>query len=249
MEGTFNCIVAGICLGGILYQIRWNVNPHPDYINDFGLVNATRADINAENSPLWTVQYNLLVKYSIDTFLIVGAMNIYIMDCMTTIKGLYGQFPVTYKVEGKDKYMSPDQLIAFVCHFKMYGYSKETKLIWKYLVAHYFTYNNQTGKTDFKRLMQPKAILVTGIGAGSLFAPVLVPLLVLTLIWSCVSKPDKTSGKLKAWTIMGAFKMKKTMWLCTHLIKLSKFKTWKAQFLEYFKELESPNRVQALVRL
>ena len=169
-----------------------------DYINDYGLLNATKADVNAENSPLWTLEY-ILLGGDVE---LRSKLLIYIYNSHTGHQGLYNQAPTVY--DNKDGYMSPDQLIAFAAILP----KANVKNMWRYLFKNLFTYDNkQPNKINFQRTMQPAAAIFVGVMAGHYY---LKPLLSIMLMVSCLSSPTKTSGKLKAWVMFKSAEMKIT---------------------------------------
>jgi len=213
-----------------------------DYTNEHGLVNAKLADINAENSPLWSVEH---LELDYDETLAENLHN-FIMDCRTDVKGLFHQSPETF--ETHDKYTSPDQLLAFICYFHTHDLQEENKLIWKYLIRHFFTYDNVSKGTNFDRTMQPGVICAAGIAAGSILSPFLKLVLFFVCLHSCWDDQRKreTSGSLKAWVAFKTFEMRKTERDCNDIIAEGPWLDWKGVFCEYFKEQFSPNRVAAL---
>jgi hypothetical protein len=204
-----------------------------NYKSEYGLINAKIADINAENAPLWSVEYLLLENNPV----LFHSLENYIRLCKTDTKGLYNQFPIRY--HNKDDYTSPDQLIAFVAFFKMSNLNSEIKDIWKYLINHIGTYDNLTAKTNWSRIMQPAALAFVGACAGSKWAKIALS---ISCVYSCATKKNETSGKLKAWVMFKTLNMKITEFLCTYFIKKTSFKDWKGIFFEYFQEKEHPIR-------
>ena len=109
---------------------------------EYKLLNATEEDIVAENTVLFSVEYFMLgnnsIKIRIVKFLEMCRKN----------KGLFNPFPNSLGT--KDQYMSHDNLTAVVAFSKLNGYHYH-KEIWDYLVKHLFTYDNVSGKINFKR--------------------------------------------------------------------------------------------------
>ena len=206
-----------------------------DYFNRYNLLNSKIEEDVAENSPLWTLELFLINK---DHKHIYDLMQ-FIDQCRTSEPGLFHQRPPADFSGNGDDYMSPDQLIAFVSTFHIENRTQAISNIWKYLYKHLFTYNNlKPGKIDFSRIQQISAVLFVGVLAGHKY---LKPLLSIAHMISCFSKPDQTSGKLKAWTMFKVADMKWTEKICTFIIsKRSKFKTWAGIFKEYFPREEHP---------
>lgn len=207
------------------------------FINDYKLLNAKEADINAENAPLWSIEYTLLT--SEDTF--QSPLIEYIEKCKTNIPGLYNQFP--FIANGRDNYMSPDQLIAFTASLAVANRTVAIKSIWSYLVKHLFTYDNISGRINFRRTMQLGALLFVASHSKVRFA---LPALSIVLIYSCLTKRKETSGKLKAWVMFKSLNMKKTESICNLIIKNNSYlKSWYGVFKEYFKEEGHPLPIEA----
>jgi len=205
-----------------------------NYLNKYNLLNAKLEDEVAENSPLWSIEY-LLLKWDDKLF---HDMLFYTKLCKTDKKGLYNQFP--FEVDSKDKYTSPDQLIAFLSALKLNNEEEEIKKIWKYLWTHLFTYDNISKRINFNRTMQPSAIFFCGYLAG---IKIFGPLLSLSCMVSCIFKRKETSGKLKAWVLFKVAKLNLTEKICNKLISTNKhFKTWKNVFFTYFQEESHPIR-------
>ncbi len=197
------------------------------YINRYGLINSTRHESVAENAPLWAWQY-ILMTDNMDMFM---DLTLFVDSCYTGTNGLYNQRP--YSTGSNEDYMSPDQLIPFAA-------CTRSPDIFKYLVQHLFTYDNLTGKINFNRIQQPASVLFTGVVAGF---SCLIPLLSLVCIVACFSKPDQTSGKLKAWTMIESLGLRRTKKVCEYILnKRSNFRTFSGCFLEYFKEEGHPIR-------
>lgn len=177
------------------------------YINKYGLLNASFNEVGcvAENCPLWSLEY-LLLKWDGIYFLMKssGSMYVdllfYIHLSRTGKPGLYHQFPCKFHntIEGKTKYMSNDQLIAYTLALHIDGKIELIKEIRTWLVSHFFTYDNVSEKTNFKRMMNPKAILTVLYCSGSKWVK---PLLKFACKFSIWSARGETSGPLKAWTI------------------------------------------------
>lgn len=210
------------------------------FVNDWELINPTSWDKNSENSPLCTLQYVLFT----DDSLIKLALAKFIISCKTDLPGLYHQNPPGYKnLNKKDDYMSPDQLITFVCFFSFIGHEEKIKLIWEHLLSHLFTYDNLTGEINFDRTMQVKAVASAAVARGGFWKFVFLPILVIGCMYSF--RPKKrgvTSGKLKVWTIVHSLGMDRTLAMCTWLLRFSDFPDWESVFEEYYKEDNHPLR-------
>lgn len=212
------------------------------YINDYRLLNARKEEIVSENAPLNSIQYALLRNYKYNKLpvFIMTAIGNYIDKCRTGTEGLYNQFPFIAKHE-RDRYMSPDQLIAFVAFFYLTDQLYRIKEIHNYLTGHFFTYDNtRPGEINIDRIMQASAIFFTGAATGK---KIYYPLLAATALFSCATKRGESSGKLKAWVMLKTLKMERTLWFAEKL--LAGFKRWREVFDENHKEENDPVRLMA----
>jgi len=161
-----------------------------------------------ENCPLYTQQFLVNNPYRRD---IKHNLRNFIQKCKVQ-SGLYGNRP--YLNGTHEDYTSPDQLIAYISRLYLDG-NFEVKMIWEWLLGHWFTYDNLSKDTNFKRTMNPKCILFSAVCAGWWF---LMPLLSLACIISCLAPKEETSGKLKSWLIMRTLGMGYTYKVCEKLI-------------------------------
>lgn len=203
------------------------------YINKHGTLNAKLADGVAENAPLWSVEY-LLLKHDEELF---QSLIRFARLCKTETPGLYNQYPTLQN--SHEDYTSPDQLMAYLAVFKLERRDDKIQEIWKYLLDHWGTYDNMTGRTNWQRIMQISAIAFAGACAGNKWAKII---LAGACIYSCATNRGETSGKLKAWVMFKTLNMKFTETICTYFIKKTPFKNWKGIFFEYFQEEEHPIR-------
>ena len=205
------------------------------YLNKYGLINSAikEPDVTDENTLLYTMEYLLLggiVDYA-DLY--------YFIDfSYTGTPGLYHQFPPDNKVmHAKDLYMSPDQLIAILACLEHFSRHYLKLGIWYWLKNHWFTYDNLSRKTNFKRIMQPAAIAYAGTLSGSAFWRFILNLI---CIYSCATKKNETSGKLKSWVMMKTTKL----WcegICNLFVK-KYFRNWRVIFKIYFPDPCHPIR-------
>jgi hypothetical protein len=214
------------------------------YKNKYGLINASVEhddSIVHENSILYTMEYVLLTgTTSFDEDLIK-----YIFNSNAGWPGLYNQFPPTnIIVHEKDRYMSPDQLIAFLAVLQYKEMWWIIQNIWVWLKKSYFTYDNVSAEVNFDRIMQPAAISFAGALNGSWFWEFVLNLI---CIYSCATKRKETSGKLKSWLMMRTIK---TMWcrkICDYFIK-KYFGNWDGVFEIYFPDPLHPIRKAIFLR-
>lgn len=191
------------------------------HINKYGLLNASVNDIVSENCVLFSVELLLLggEKLPIGEYVRKARFS----------KGRYYQYPLEYDNDEQTTQFSPDQMISYVCWFYINGEIDRIKEIRWFLLTRLFTYDNVSGRINFKRLMQPKAILTVLYCSGWKWVKSL-------LIFTCNLSIKKgmregtTSGILKAWTISTALNLKLTD--CNY----------DAAFLTYFKEDGHPIR-------
>ena len=214
------------------------------FYNKYNLINATKEDIVAENTVLFSVEYSFINPK--DREMIFNIIK-FIEKCKKG-KGLFDPFP---NAEGtKDQYMSHDNLTAFVAMSKKHNW-KYHKEIWNYLVKHFFTYDNISGKVNFKRFMHPRDILFYGYCADNVICKLLYPLLVMFMVITCAqsykvrngNKILKTDGILLSWVRCKGANLDFSLKILTFIIKCNKnFKTWKNVFSIYFKDIEHPIR-------
>ena len=166
--------------------------------NSYGLLNSKEADETAENTVLWTLQHILRGGPVDDPARCTVERTIsYIIKCLST-DNWFNQFPedVPIMVE-EDRWMSPDQIISMACAYKYIKDSdKAARLFAEKLKKHWLTYDNVAQCTNFKRLMQPTAVLTVFTITGSFWAKFALKQ-ALRLSW----RYSSDSGKLKAWTI------------------------------------------------
>lgn len=201
--------------------------------NEYRLLNPSKLDIVSENTALCSLQYYLIQK----DLKVLEALVGYLRSCKTPVTGLYNQLPFPDPKVAKDAYMSPDQLIAFVGVLKVLGQVDEIRKIWLYLKRNALTYDNLKAEINFDRIMQPSAVFFVAVCAGEKWA---YPGLVGAILHSCISNPGKSSGKLKAWTMMQVLKMNTLSSVCAKL--LAGFDNWSQVFLEYYQEKGHPIR-------
>lgn len=197
------------------------------YVNKYGLINPRAEDIVSENCLLTTMIYiNLIRVYSpmmkdqqeglkllFEGVKLSTKCDAYITASTTPKKGLYNQFPKGHEIlVEKDKYMSPDQLIAIVCLFASTGQKSKIKEIWTYLWVHFFTYDNISMDTNFKRLMQyPAVIWVMNRRFRSKFIYNMLLASVTRSITRDLGKEERSSGAMKSFAILS------TKGLCNHM--------------------------------
>jgi len=149
-----------------------------------------------ENAPLFSMHYILLHDgTSPEAIEMSSAMLEYTKSCYIK-DGLYHQRPDNNG--SKEDWMSPDQLISFVALFNQRELPHKNRMIWRWLLLHWFTYDNMSMKTNFKRIMQPAAVAFVGASAGFISKPFWRFILMFVCIIACFSEPGETSGKLKA---------------------------------------------------
>jgi hypothetical protein len=201
------------------------------YYDKFGLVNAAKHEVGAENSLLWTFQNYLLNKGKGNHIEAHRVMSVLVSNMETCrIKpGFFHQTPVHQEREfrQKDGYMSPDQLITFMMagflfekNYKKAVYHKE---IWKEIRNQgYIKYNNlEDGKL---RLIHPRDWILYFSLNNQLLGQILMWALVVFNIIACLNSRDSTTGKLLAWTKSMALKdkflaMRFSYWICTKIIE------------------------------
>lgn len=170
------------------------------FINEYGLMNAKEADIVAENTALWSVEYYILCdsqQLTTTCLYMMDNLNSY-LDIVTVGDGVYHNQAVM--VETKERYTSPDQLIAYLSILHLNKDTEAIKEIRSYLKRHLGTYDNTQPSrfgVNFDRFMHP----VVYFYAGALLGYKLDKLM-LSIINAYSMKFGKgTSGRLKVWVM------------------------------------------------
>jgi len=140
--------------------------------------------------------------------------------------------------EGPNEYTSHDTLTGVVAYSKVKGLRHHV-VIWEHLVRHWFTYDNRTGRTNFRRIMHPRDIIFYGACANNIICKAMLPLLSLICIISCLKTKKvryqhgekkvfiHTDGKNLVLLRCKALKMKITFKICTYIIeKKEAFGSW-----------------------
>lgn len=229
--------------------------------NEYNLLNPTEADIVSENCMPTTYRYCYLGNRSITP------LFLYIQDCEKSMN-LYNQFP--FPVEGKDEYVSHDQLTTIVNVFYKMGLINRIEGIWDEIKRQKLRYNNVSPESPGWNFVHPRDILYIGFLLKKWWAYLLFPIFALITIESCFSKwkvrptilnrvkyffknfkiQDKikmisTDGKLLARDKFETTKDRTLMVyldkICTWIIN-KKFGGWLKIFEIYYKEVNHPIR-------
>ena len=215
------------------------------FVDDFNLINSRPNEKNGENAFLFTTEcYFLQRDITWFSFLIIAL-------CKMRIKsGIYEQHPCNC-FEGKDKYMSHDQLTAIfaLSYSNKLGHHTE---IWKEIKRQWFRYNNveipQTWKEKLvnKRFLHPRDIIFYGYCAGSWIWKLALPILWIFMLVSSAKtykirgdqKFIATDGKLLNFVRLQATRSTSYLWnlqwyINTWIIK-RKFGSWNKVFNIYF---------------
>ncbi len=181
------------------------------FINKYGLLNSRKQDSASENTLLFTIQYlHLYQNKKLEANILE-----YIKKITNWTFDMYDNIPDA-PLGHKDEYTSPDQLIA-LCAVDLFTASK----IWSHLINNLFTYDNRSGKINFKRLMQPQAVFFAAVMSCVPIRFLFVPLLSISCIYACFKgkRNNTSSGVLKSLVCLTAAKMKITKKICELIIK------------------------------
>lgn len=223
-----------------------------DFFDDYSMVNSKLGEQYAENSILWTLQYVLLLRESgrLSKSVTFADKLCQVIENCRIKEGLFHQNPIHHEREFvlKDGYMSPDQLITIFLTGYLYssvlGRSPFHKEIWKEIVNQGgYKYNNL--EDSELRLIHPRDLVLYKACVSPKVGQIALFVLLIANIVACLSKREKTSGKLLAWTKMQALKddflLMKLSWLiCSFIIK-KKHGSWADVFKIYFPIQGHPN--------
>ena len=217
------------------------------YIDKYGLTNSKVGESGAENGLLWTLEHVMLELDSGKTQSGLSRLD----DLKASIdkcrigQGVYMQNPshvLKIPVNVKDRYMSPDQLIAIMLVSEAEGMTHHKDIFKKMIKQGLVRYNNMEDRK--LRLIHPRDLLLYISLNVKMLAPLLLPILGLFCIISCMSKREKTSGKLLTWVKLSALEnryrsMKITKRICDRIIKKT-HGSWSDVFSIYFNRPHHP---------
>ena len=158
--------------------------------------------------------------------------------------GLYKQAPHIDLDQGKDSYMSHDQLTAIVCYLKIRGRKDKIKEILKACKLG-VSYNNVDNKYRF---LHPRDIIFYNIMGGSLVAWLFLPLLWLITIVTFSQEIKtrngvdlkKTDGEILYYIKRECTRaFKPVNFYCEARVR-QRFGSWDNLFHTYFKESNHP---------
>jgi len=216
------------------------------FLDSYGLVLPHPGTEVRENSILFTVEH----------YMLTGERKELVQDLIElcrTDKGLYSQHP-SHALQGKDRYMSHDQLTAMIAFSKMNDLDIH-KEFWEEIKRQWYRYNNIDVPQTFmekllnKRFLHPRDIIFysycnKGLG-GYLFFPILIIIMIISL-WQkkeviahgevCLD----TDGKLLSYVRMKAIDNRVVTFLFNWIIK-KRFGSWHNIFKEYFRYEDHPN--------
>jgi hypothetical protein len=223
-----------------------------NFIDPYGMVNSKVGEQYAENSILWTLQLVFLLRESgrfAESLALAEKLCKVIENCRIK-EGLFHQNPIHHERDyvQKDGYMSPDQLITIFLTGYLYSsaFSRPAwhKEIWQEIINQGgYKYNNL--EDSELRLIHPRDLVLYKACVRPVIGQIALFVLLIANIVACLSKPEKTSGKLLAWTKMMALKdhfltMKLSWIICSFIIK-KKHGNWADVFKIYFPVEGHPN--------
>lgn len=219
-----------------------------EWTDEYGMLNSEKG-VRSENGILWSLEFFLLIS-TIGVESRYWAMTEF-FELTRQLKigeGLYIQTPFDLKSTDGGSGLEPvshDNLTAIIAGSYFFNHPQVARQVWKYLKSKLFTYNSETKKIDFKRIMHPRDIIYYGAMAGNRMCKLLLPLVGLTNIWSCLRGKNKTSGKLLAYVRNICYRdstvMKITHKICTFIINRKYGKEgWHGAFKIYFSKPGHP---------
>ena len=209
-----------------------------------GLITVDSEGTSAENSFLWTVELYIvqyLKGYEVAT---LGHTIDRALSEMYLGNGLYKQAPHIDLDQGKDSYMSHDQLTAIVCYLKLRGRKDKIKEILK-ATKFGLSYNNVDNKL---RLLHPRDIIFYHIMSGSILAYLFLPILWLITIFTFYKTTktrngvefNKTDGELLYYIKRASTGVFKPINFYCEFRVSQRFGDWDSLFHTYFKEPKHP---------
>jgi len=204
-----------------------------------------------ENTILWQLEYVLQLHRKGLPFKEEKHDFFNYMTGMYVDDGLFSQLPDENVGFEQDRYTSLDQLIAYSIACRFFGKDKIAKHIWKWLLTHWFTYDNVSQKTNFKRVMRPDTLYVCAKATNSLWRFVFFPSFLIANIIKVFQyykvrngvKLLKVDGILILWLVLYGFEMKFLMKVFDYLMSKRKiFKSFDEAFHFYFKDENHPIR-------
>jgi len=152
-----------------------------EWFNEDGYLRIRPDEDIAENAFLFTLTLWLIEKQIIDKPFDRSQVLHKYLDEIVNPLGRYDNHPVVREVNGYDgattnwARTSHDQLTSYAVASYLLGREDHVK-IWKQIKSTWFTYDNNTTKTNFKRLVHPRDIIFHGILANSYICKVLLPI-------------------------------------------------------------------------
>ena len=224
----------------------------PNYVDDYGLINARPNEKNGENSLLYTAE-NILIKELLGKNNFQEKLTFYkaVKQCRDS-KGIFSQTPAR-NLTGNDQYMSHDQLTAIFAISRKYGFEYHIE-IWEEIKRQLFFYDNVNPRNpSITSFLHPRDIIYYGICAGSKLWYLGIPLLVIMAVISCWPIKENrhgidiipTSGKLLTFVRFSALKgiipgFSGIYDFLTEIIRI-RLGGWPAAFLIFFPYTDHPN--------
>lgn len=223
-----------------------------NFIDPYGMVNSKLGEQYAENSILWTLQLIFLLRES-GRFTMSMKFAEKLCEAIEACRikdGLFHQNPSYHNgvVHKRDAYMSPDQLIAIFLTGYLFsgqlGHRPWHKEIYKEIQNQGgYKYNNL--EDSELRLIHPRDLVLYKACVSPKIGQIALFVLLIANIVACMSKREKTSGKLLAWTKMIALKdefflMQVSWWICTFIVNRT-HGSWADVFKIYFPIEDHPN--------
>jgi len=160
------------------------------YRDKNGLITTDAEGTSGENSFLWTVELYVACLKKGQNVSALGFTLDKALENMNLGNGLYKQAPHIGLDQGKDSYMSHDQLTAIICYLHLTGRKDKIKEIlaaFKYGIS----YNNVDNKF---RPYHPRDLIFYGIINGSFIAYLFLPLLYLITLFTFARETKERNG-------------------------------------------------------
>ena len=208
----------------------------------------------AENTFLFTLALWLIEKQIIDKpFDRSQVLHKYLNEIVNPL-GRYDNHPIIREINGYDGEKNKlartthDQLTSYALASYLLGREDHVK-IWKQIKSTWLTYDNNTTKTNFKRLVHPRDIIFLGILTSNYLCKVLLPIYYLFGVFTYI-RPDIAKKKTNSRNGEVLY------WLCSHAIEDSllkrifyrfatkrvnkRFGSWSGLFIKHCQNEEHP---------
>ena len=194
------------------------------FLNIYGLINSTNDHPSDpdENTFPYSMRYIMRWGMRFEGSLELRSAMFSWLRRMVGSNGFYNQIIINDRTNPEDIYLSPDQMEAY-CQFSVLNGLYLHKIIWKQLKANWFSYDNQTGKFNIKRIMHPRTIIFVGLLNGSFLCLCCIPLMWIMALWTHIThafQEDNTSTDILWRQIWFVYDMPVLRTICQFITKL-----------------------------